>query len=775
MGAEHGLDAQVEISKKNIQPGESSLPAFTTQMKFPFYRQLDQMDCGPTCLRMIAKYYGRSFSLQTLRDKSQISRNGVSLRGIAEAAESIGFRTVGAQLPFQVLLDKVPLPCIVHWNTGHFVVVYGVKGARNSRKDSNFSALESNTTIYVADPGKELIAYSAQEFCEHWIESTENGSEGFALILEPTPSFFKQEEEKQAFAGFRRVLAYVMQYRRLIIQLLIGLLASSAIQLVLPFITQSLVDIGVHTRNLPFVYMAISCMILLLLGKQALEYIRGWILLHISTRLNLSILSDFLIKMMRLPLPFFDAKKVGDIFQRVDDNRRIEYFLTGQSLTVLFSMLDLSLLGLVLLYYDVKFFAIFTFGAILHLLWVTLFLKRRRLLDYHSFELDAKKHNGLLEMISGMPDIKLARADQQFRWTWEGLQSRVFHLQIKALSLIQYQQAGGFIILQSVNLIILFMSVRSAMAGEITLGGMLAIQFIVGQLNGPVEQIVGFAHEIQDAKISLDRLDEIHTIANEEPDDLTKTQLSDQDPDIRLKDISFGYPGMAGRTILKQLSLYIPSNQTTAIVGMSGSGKTTLLKLLLRFYDPKGGDILIGQTPLRDIDLAAWRSTCGVVMQEGYIFSDTIARNIALGFDRIDHQRLRHAIKIAHINDLIDQLPLGINTKIGAEGNGLSQGQKQRLLIARAIYKDPQYLFFDEATNALDANNELAVMQALNEFFKGRTVVVVAHRLSTVKDADNIVVLDQGGVSEQGTHAELVAKRGAYWNLVKNQLEMALN
>jgi len=743
-------------------------------MKFPFYRQLDQMDCGPSCLRMIAKHYGRSLSLQALREKSQINRNGVSLHGIADAAEAIGFRTLGTKMPFNVLAREVPLPCVVHWDTQHFVVVYGIKGYQPDA-DHKDGKHRGKGTVYVADPGKDLLAYDVNEFCSHWLKSTENGHEGFALLLEPTPAFYKQEEEKQAFVGFRRIVAYLLRYKRLIVQLFIGLVVSSVIQLMIPFITQSLVDIGVNTQNLPFVYMAIIALIFLMLGKQAIEYVRGWILLHISTRLNLSILSDFLIKLMRLPLSFFDAKKIGDIFRRVDDNRRIEYFLTGQSLIVLFSILDLSLLGLVLWYYNSDIFVIYMAGAVLHLGWVSLFLKRRRVLDFHSFELDAKKHNGLLELISGMPDIKLAGAERHLRWGWERLQRRAFRLQIKGLSLVQYQHAGGFIILNGVNLIILFLSVKSAMTGHITLGAMLAIQFIVGQLNGPVEQIVGFVHEIQDARISLERFDEIHHIEDEEPDDLTRNSLPAEKQAITITDISFAYPGMSNRPILRQLSLYIPPNKTTAIVGMSGSGKTTLLKLLLRFYQPGSGEIMIGETRLRDMDLSGWRSQCGVVMQEGYIFSDTIAHNIALGDEHVDFARLRKAIQVAHIGDFIDQLPLGVNTKIGAEGNGLSQGQKQRLLIARAVYKDPQYLFFDEATNALDASNEAAVMHALNTFFEGRTVIVVAHRLSTVRDADNIVVLGQGNVVEQGTHAELISLRGAYWKLVSNQLEMALN
>lgn len=778
-------------------------------MKFPFYHQLDTMDCGPTCLRMIAKHYGRSLSLQTLRDKSQINRDGVSLMSIAEAAESLGFRTMGAKVPFDVLAQEIPLPCIVHWDQNHFVVVYEVAGVSRynqagwlrkvfgGRGVSHPVSVAADTTdgqledesdlssetsvsnrprrglIRVADPGKQLLTYSVDEFCRHWLVDSPDGEpEGIVLMLEPTADFYEREDEKAPKLGFQRLTTYLGQYRQLLSQIMLGVLVSSGIQLIYPFLTQSLVDVGVNTQNIPFIYIVLAALGLLLVGRQAVEFIRSWILLHISTRLNLSILSDFLIKLMRLPLPFFNAKQIGDIFRRVDDHRRIETFLTGHTLAVLFSLVDLVLLGLVMAYYDRAIFVVFMVGTLLHIGWAILFLRRRRVLDYKRFDLDAKKHNGLLELISGIQDIKLAAAERPMRWSWERLQARVFHLQTRALALNQYQHAGGFAALRGVNLLVMFLSAKAVIEGQMTLGAMLAIQFIAGQLNGSVEQIVAFVQDFQDAQISLERLNEIHTLADEEPHDRPQTAYLPHYDGIQIRNVAFAYPGMSDRPVLRGIDLFIPAHKTTAIVGMSGSGKTTLLKLLLKFYDPAAGEIRLGESTLRNLSHGFWRSHCGVVMQDGFIFSDTIARNIALGEDRVDHERLLHAMRVANIAAFVDSLPLGYNTKVGAEGNGLSQGQRQRILIARAVYKDPQFLFFDEATNALDANNEAAVIEALDEFFRGRTVVVVAHRLSTVKNADRIVVLDGGRIAEVGSHTELVARRGAYWQLVKNQLEL---
>lgn len=793
---------------------------------FSHYSQLDQMDCGPTCLRMVAKHYGRSFTAQSLRERAQIGKEGVSLLGISEAAEAIGFRTMGVKVPFEKLATEAPLPCIVHWDQNHFVVVYAIKGASGNwlsrikggkapRRDTgidnvvtppfiaDFQINEGQIiippspipqplapgpalkgTVYVADPARGLLTYSATEFCEHWLSSQTNGSqEGVVLLLEPTPAFFEQDDEAVASYGFERVFGYLWQYKRLLVQLALGLAVGSGLQLLFPFLTQSVVDVGVNTQNLPFVYLVLGAQLMLMAGRLSVEFIRSWILLHISTRVNLSILSDFLVKLMRLPVSFFDSKQFGDLMQRIGDHHRIESFLTGQTLSVLFSLVNLVVFGAVLAMYNLSIFGIFMVSSLLYVGWVMLFLRQRRKLDFKRFDVSAKNQSSLVQLIQGMQEIKLAGAERPMRWAWERLQARLFRLQMKGLALSQYQQAGAFTINEGKNIFITFLAAQAVINGQLSLGAMLAMQQIIGQLNSPVEQLIGFVQSLQDAKISLERLNEIHTLADEEPAEQVKLTAMPALAGLHLKNVSFQYTGAGNEPVLQAIDLLIPEGKTTAIVGMSGSGKTTLLKLLLRFYEPTKGDIRLGDAgfdgvSLRTVSHGFWRSQCGVVMQDGFIFSDTIARNIAVGVDRIDARKLDHAIQIANLREFVDSLPSGLHTKIGAEGNGISQGQRQRILIARAIYKDPAYLFFDEATNALDANNEAVIVQNLDAFFRSntgrqRTVVVVAHRLSTVSHADQIVVLDKGRIVEVGTHATLVAKRGNYWQLVKNQLELA--
>jgi ATP-binding cassette, subfamily B, bacterial len=736
--------------------------------KFPFYQQLDQMDCGPTCLRMIAKHHGRNLNLQKLRDASGFSREGVSLLGIAEAAESVGFRTLAVKVPFEKLVKDAPLPCVIHWQQNHFVVLVEAKKG----------------SVLLADPAKGLRKMSQEDFCEYWATSQEEGKPvGVALLVETTPAFFEQEDDKKTGLDFSYLLKYLWSYKKLLFQLAIGLLVGSGLQLVFPFLTQSIVDVGIQTRNLNFIYVMLAAQLMLFASRTVVEFIRSWILLHISIRINLSILSDFLIKLMKLPMSFFDTKMFGDIMQRIGDHSRIEQFLTGQTLSTLFSLVNLLIFGVVLGMYSMTIFTIFMVGSILYGLWVLLFLKERRKLDFKMFDVAAKNQGSLVQLIQGMQEIKLANAEHLKRWEWERIQTKMFQFQTKGLALNQYQQAGAFFLNEGKNILITFFTAKAVVDGQLTLGTMLAVQYIIGQLNAPIESLIQFVQSAQSAKISLERLNEIHELADETapsaPDGGTfSSKFGIMAPpsgaggaSICVKSLSFTYPGAGNEPVLKDINLEIPQGKVTAIVGMSGSGKTTLLKLLLKFYDLKG-DIKIGNTPFDSFRANQWRGKCGVVMQDGFIFSDTIARNIALGDENPNIEKLYHACEVANIMEFIESLPLGFNTKIGSEGNGISQGQKQRLLIARAVYKEPDYLFFDEATNALDANNEKKILENLEEFFHGRTVIVVAHRLSTVKNADQIVVLHKGEIIEVGTHESLTVKRGEYFDLVKNQLEL---
>lgn len=718
------------------------------------------MDCGPTCLRMLAKHYGRNYSLQRLREISGINREGVSLLGISEAAEKIGFRTTGIRVTLQKLLET-EMPCIIHWRQNHFVVLYKVNKGRVGR------------TYCIADPAKGLVEYTEAEFLQYWLSTHNNGhSEGIALMLSPGPDFYALGGDPAKGLDLTYLLSYLYQYKKLIIQLFVGLGVGSLLQLILPFLTQSVVDIGINTRNLNFVYIILIAQTMLFLGRMSVDFIRSWILLHISTRINISILTDFLIKLMKLPMSFFDTKMTGDIMQRMNDQGRIQSFLTGSSLSTIFSLFNLVVFAFVLGYYNINIFIIFLVSSVLYSLWVIFFLKKRRELDFKRFDISSENQSNIVQLISGMQEIKLNNCEQQKRWEWERIQAGLFKFSIKSLALGQYQQFGAFFINEGKNILITFMVAKSVIDEQLTLGAMMAIQYIVGQLNSPIEQLLGFLQQFQDAKISLERLNEIHEMADEEPVEKQFLRELPLNKSISLQNLTFSYPGAGNEPVLQNISLNIPEGKTTAIVGMSGSGKTTILKLLLRFYEPQKGEIKVGNTYLQQIGYRYWRGKCGIVMQDGFIFSDTIARNIAVGDEYPDMDKLLHAIKVANINDFIEELPLGLNTKIGAAGNGISQGQRQRMLIARAVYKNPEYIFFDEATNALDANNEKVIMENLETFFKDRTVVVVAHRLSTVKNADNIIVLDKGIIIEQGTHAELTQSKGEYYQLVKNQLEL---
>lgn len=725
---------------------------------FPFYHQLDAVDCGPSCLRMIAKYYGRTYSVQYLRNHSYITREGVSMLGISDAAELIGFRTMGVRITLEQLKQEVPLPCILHWNQRHFVVCYKIKKGK----------------FYIADPAAGRLVFNEMELGRCWFSTSVAGKDtGTALVLELGPDFQEQQEvEVQKNRRLSFFFRYLTPYKRELLQLVLSMLTVSILQLVMPFLTQSLVDTGIRDSNLSFITLILITQLVIFVARLSVDFIRSWILLHVNTRINIALISDFLAKLMRLPLHFFDTKMVGDIIQRIGDHNRIESFMTGTSISTLFSFVNFIVFGFVLAYYNLVILSLFLLGNGLYVGWILVFMKYRRELDIKRFAQAASEQSNLFQLVTGMQEIKLNNCETEKRWEWERIQVKLFKISIKGLALGQYQQLGSVFFNQTTNILISFTAARAVVSGEMTLGMMMSLTYIVGQLTAPIEQFIGFARSFQDAKISLERLGEIHQREDEEQTLALKVNTLPDNRALQIEDVSFSYDGADRDYVLEHINLTIPQHKVTAIVGASGSGKTTLIKLLLGFYEPNKGNIKVGDLSLKNMNPHVWRARTGCVMQDGFIFSDSIAKNIAIGAEVIDKERLLHAVTVANIRDFIDSLPLGYNTKIGMEGNGVSQGQRQRILIARAVYKNPEFIFLDEATNALDANNEREIMEHLHQFYKGRTVVVVAHRLSTVRDADNIVVLDKGQVVEEGTHEELTARRGVYYKLVKNQLEL---
>ena len=774
--------------------------------KFPFYPQLDTIDCGPTSLRIIAAYHGKQYSLQNLRAKCHISREGVSLLGISDAAEEIGFRTVSLKPTWAQLRTVVPLPCIVHWYQRHFIVVYKIKKQKGK------------WWVYVSDPARGLLKYSEGDFLKGFLstqtevdkeqetELEQDGSEmeyeklkveellavldaphaetadedadmlcrraGIALLLEPSPRFYREKGDEDKRMNFRHILQYLRPYKNYLVQLGLAMLTASILSLILPFLTQSVVDTGIGTGNLSFIVMILVAQVVLTLGQMANNLIRNWLMLHMTTRISISLISDFLSKLMRLPIAFFDSKMVGDIMQRIGDYSRIQSFLTGSLLSIAMAVVSFVIYGAVMGGYDITILGVFLLGSVLYVGWILLFMKRRRKLDYMRFQEAAANQSNIVQLINGMQDIKLNNCEKQKRWEWERIQARLFNVSVKGLTLGQTQEVGGTFIDQTKNVVISFLAASAVIEGSMTLGMMVALQYIIGQLNAPLSQFIQFVQATQDAKISLERLSEIQEKDDEEPANEERIREIPENADIEFRHVVFQYDGPHSDKVLNNIDLVIPADKVTAIVGASGSGKTTMLKIMLGFYAPVEGEVTLAGKKISRYSASCWRRECGTVMQEGYVFSDTIADNIGVSDEIPDMKRVRQAAEIANIDTFIDELPLGYNTRIGADGHGLSTGQKQRLLIARAAYKDAKYLFFDEATNSLDANNERTIMERLDRLFKGKTVVIVAHRLSTVRNADNIVVLDHGKIVEQGTHIELTEKRGYYYELVKNQLEL---
>lgn len=729
------------------------------------------MDCGPTCLRIIAKYFGKNYSLAFLRERSYITRAGVSLLGISEAAESISLHTQGAKLTWEQLRDEVPLPCVVHWKKKHFVVVYKIK--KRKKYFSLFDKSDQEDTVFISDPAYGLLSYSKEEFLTCWLSSKEkDGENGVTLLFETTPAFYKEDAEAKGKLKFSYLLGYLRPYTKFLLQLMLATLTGTMLSLAFPFLTQSIVDYGIGNSDLAFIVMVLVAQLVLTLGQAANGLIRSWIMLHVTTRVSISLISGFLTKLMKLPISFFDIKMVGDIMQRIGDHNRIQSFLTGSLINIVFSIFTLVMYTFIMAGYHMGILGIFYLGSVLYIGWILLFLKKRRELDYKRFQQSSANQSNLVQLVNGMQEIKLNNCERQKRWEWERIQASLFKVKVKGLTLNQNQQIGSTFIDQTKNLMISFLAAKAVVMGDMTLGMMMAMQYIIGQLNAPIQQFIGFTQAAQDAKISLERLGEIHDREDEEKHDDNKIREIPKGTGLSIKKLVFQYEGPHSEKVLNKINLEIPAGKITAIVGMSGSGKTTLIKLLLGFYELIKGSIELNGISLDKYSPGEWRRKCGVVMQEGYIFSDTIANNIAIADEIPDMEKLNAALETANIKEFIETLPLGIKTKIGNDGHGLSSGQKQRLLIARAVYKDPEYLFFDEATNALDAKNERIIMENLNGFFKTRTAVVIAHRLSTVKNADQIIVLEKGKITERGTHLELVASKGDYYQLVKDQLEL---
>lgn len=724
---------------------------------FPFTRQFDQMDCGPACVSMLAKYYGKNLPLSYLRSLAQLNRGGVSVAGIRDALGIIGMESATFELTVKQLYSVCPLPAILHWDQNHFVVLYDVKHSVRGGKKWLYS---------VANPAYGKHTYTEKDFQTHWL----NGDKGIAIVAEPTSLFYniKIDAKKQSIVEFAR--KHVWPHKKGLFILAIGLLVGTVLSMITPFLTQALVDQGIGQKNINIITSLLLAQLAIFLGSFTMNVISSWVALYMSTHISIDVLHEYLAKLLRLPISFFETKSVGDYQQRIADHSRLQGFATQATLQTGFSIMTGLILLVIIGIYSLKILFFFLFMTIISTLWMAYFWRERKSLDYESFKLSAQNHNKLFEMLNGIIDIKVNSYGNYKIHEWESMQQKQYMMSKKVLRLEQIQGTGYSLIGQFRNIIITFWVAVEVVNGNLTLGMMMSISAIVGQLAGPLSQLIGFLQQFQDARISLERSNEVHMCADEDNDSM-KIAPHGRPLDIAIRDLTFCYPGSFGKTALKNVNIDLPAGKMTAVVGESGSGKSTLLKLLLKFYDIEQGNILLGGEKLNSYKSDSLRQTMGIVMQDNFIFSDTIKNNIIMGLPE-DPYILEKAIRTACLSDYVSALPLGINTKIGAEGSELSGGERQRLMLARAIYKQPLYLFLDEATSSLDAENERKITDNIAAEFVGKTILVIAHRLSTVKNADNIIVLRHGEVVEKGKHDNLIKLRGYYYELVKNQLEI---
>lgn len=728
--------------------------------KFKCIQQHDGMDCGPSCLAMITHYHGKKYTIQELREYSYLARDGVSLLGIEDAANEIGLETMPIQVGSDSLIEKKPLPCILHWENNHFVVLYRISKSLFSNK----------YTFHVADPSFGRLRYNKEEFDLRWA----NKGDGVALLLSPTEEFDAREVRYHNRFTFSDVLNFIRPNKREFFILFFGFLFSSIFTLIFPYLTQALIDVGISSKNLDYILLILIAQLVLFIGSTTIDLVRNWVLMFVNSMINIQIISQFLTKVIRLPFYFFDTKQMGDFSSRIQDHSRIQSFLTSQSLMVVFSSINFIVYFFVLSFYDVKILLTYIALTLGSIIWSLYFLNWLEKLDYNRFRYAKAAHQTIYELVNGIVEIKLNSGEDEKVKDWKKNQSKLFQVDFKSLKISQYQSLGFDFLNQFKNILIVFLSAREVVLGNITLGTLLAISYIIGMMNAPLSQLIEFFRSLQFAKLSFMRLNEVQLMDNE--DETADIKIADMknEGEITLKNVDFHYYGFRSPKVLDNINLSIPYGKVTAIVGESGSGKTTLMKLLLKFYEPFVGNIYYSNVHLERIIAKDLREKCGVVMQDGYIFSDTLERNIAVGGEQVDPMRLDRAIKIANLGDYVGNLPLGLKTMLGSGGGGISGGQKQRILIARAVYKNPDFIYLDEATSSLDSENEKIIYDNLEDFLVGKTVIKIAHRLSTVKKADQIVVMKKGSIVEIGTHKELVEKRGVYFNLVKNQLELSV-